>query len=332
MAEIRLQTRVKISPPNFSFGANSSFCCMGSCFADHLAEFLGRSKFDLSHNPAGITYNPISLAYTLSNVLANHSYHESDLIKSDHLYHSMDHHGRFSDPESTVVLDRIHDEQQSFKQGLLRANGFIMTLGTAHVFHMNPDGRIVNNCHKLPNHRFTRRRIEISQVVKHLSEVFEKIWIENSRLQIILSVSPVRHIRDGLIENQRSKAALILAASQLCETYDQVTYFPAFEIMMDDLRDYRFYEEDLIHPSSLAVRHIIEQFVTTYFNTDGRQYIKKISSLLQSLNHRPLHPNRLSHQQFLSSLLQDLEELKAQYPSKDFRQERAKLIEQLDNT
>ena len=331
MTGIRLQTRVKISPPSFALGVDSSFCCMGSCFADHLTNFLERSKFDVSHNPAGITYNPVSLAHTLFSILANHTYQVSDLIESDFLFHSMDHHGSFSGSDPKQVINRIHDQQQSFKQMLFRADALIMTLGTAHVFRRKSDGRIVNNCHKLPNHKFIRQRIAVSQVVEPLSKIFEEIWMINPKIQIVLSVSPVRHIRDGLIENQRSKATLILAAAQLSETYDQVTYFPAFEIMTDDLRDYRFYKEDLIHPSDLAVKHIIDRFVSTFFHEDGQQYIKRIASLNQSLNHRPLHPKRKSHQEFLSHLVKDIEHLQEQYPNKDFRQEHANINQQLND-
>ena len=330
MATPHLHTSVKFPSPDYQFDLNSTFCCMGSCFSDHLTDFLVRTKFDVSDNPAGITYNPWSISYTLSKVLDDYTYKMNDLIAADELFHSLDHHGSFSNPDPQKVITNIHTRQHTFRSMLLKADGMILTLGTAHVFKRNSSGLVVNNCHKLPTSEFSRVRLEVDEIVETLSAVFEILLKTNPHVKIIMSVSPVRHIRDGLIENQRSKATLILAIAKLQKLHPQVTYFPAYELVIDELRDYRFYQEDLIHPTDVAVKFVLQRFVETFFNPVSQEYIRTIQGLNRSLNHRPLHPNRPSHQHFLEKTLQLIEALQQQYPTKNFNPERTIIIDQFN--
>ncbi len=331
MNSIQLQTKVKIPNPGFKLGINTTFCSLGSCFADHLYNFFFNTKFQINHNPYGITYNPVSISKTVLNSLNNYEYSHGDLIHHEDLYHSMDHHGKFSGPNSEHLIGEIQHNQDQFQANLRIADVLIITLGTANVFKMKPKYEIVNNCHKLPADKFLRERLTIQQITTNLTRAFQKVWDLNPSLQIVLSISPVRHIRDGLVENQKSKATLLLAVDELLSAFSKVSYFPAYEICLDELRDYRFYQEDMVHPTKQTVNYIIESFILSHFEMEAIAFLKEIGSLKKSIEHRPLHPNRTSHQQFLQKILDKIQHLEDQYPSKDFDEEKQEIIRRIKN-
>lgn len=327
----QLQTKVMIPDPGFTLDIKTAFCSIGSCFADHFSNFLISSKFNINHNPYGITYNPESISKSILRALDNYAYSHADLIHNDELFHSMNHHGMFSSANPEHLIEEIQKYQDLFRANLITTDVLIITLGTASVFKMKPNLKIVNNCHKLPSEQFLRERMTLQEIITCLSEAFLKSWEFNPALQIILSVSPVRHVRDGLVENQRSKAALLLATDELTTKFSKVTYFPAYEICLDELRDYRFFQEDMVHPTSQAVNYIIESFVSSYFDQETVSYLKEIKSLKKSIGHRPLHPNRPSHQQFLKNILTKIQHLELRYIIKDFSEEKLDIINRLKN-
>lgn len=297
--------------------------CTGSCFAEHMGSRLQKLKFPILLNPFGIVYNPVSISQGFERILSGEKFQLEDLFEHLGLWHSFAHHGSFSLPDRQAALDKINRSLLDARTFLEHANRLIVTLGTANVFVLKKNGTVVANCHKLPGQEFERRRLSVGEVVNALGPVFEKLKeLTASPLQIILTVSPVRHLRDGLVENQRSKATLLLAAEELCKTLPNIRYFPSFEILLDDLRDYRFYEEDMAHPNSLAVDYIWQYFEEAFFEEKTRQLCRQIEKILAAANHRPFHPHSAEHRTFLEKQLAAVQEMESVFPHLDFSREK----------
>jgi GSCFA family len=190
----------------------------------------------------------------------------------------------------------------------------VLTLGTANVFIEKKSNQVVNNCHKIPPPYFDKKRLSVEEVVLNLKSTFEKIFIQNIDCQIVITVSPIRHLRDGLIENNRSKAVLLLACAELSDLFPNVHYFPAYELVIDDLRDYRFYAPDMMHPTDQAIDYIWQHFTDTFFNEKTKMIVEEVQKINLMKQHRPLHPNTEGYQQFVNNLQQKVDNLKKKYP------------------
>jgi GSCFA family len=190
----------------------------------------------------------------------------------------------------------------------------VLTLGTANVFIEKKSNQVVNNCHKIPPPYFDKKRLSVEEVVSNLKSTFEKIFIQNIDCQIVITVSPIRHLRDGLIENNRSKAVLLLACAELSDLFPNVHYFPAYELVIDDLRDYRFYAPDMMHPTYQAIDYIWQHFTDTFFNEKTKMIVEEVQKINLMKQHRPLHPNTEGYQQFVNNLQQKVDNLKKKYP------------------
>ena len=312
--------RTTLSIPNFDFDINhqNHVFCIGSCFAENIAQKLQNSKFNTQLNPFGILYNPFSIAKSLYLLLEGKQFKENQLFENQVLWHSFDHHGQFSKPDKIATLNGINEELLKSQTFLKQTNRLIVTMGTANVFVLKKNGKIVANCHKLPGNEFVRKRLSVKTIVEKLSAAFEKLKTQHPDLQIIVTVSPIRHIRDGLIENQKSKAILLLALDEICNSLDFVHYFPSYEILLDDLRDYRFYKSDLIHPNDLAVDYIWDVFKQSFFSEETIELNAKIEKIIAASNHRPFHEASDNHQTFLKQQLKIIENLIEEYPFLDF--------------
>jgi len=296
--------------------------CTGSCFAEHIGGRLRRLKFPVLVNPFGILYNPVSIAQALEILQSGAEFQPKDLFEAHGLWHSFAHHGRFSHPEKEVALAHINHSLLVAREFLSQTTRLIVTLGTANVFVFKKSGDIVANCHKLPGQEFERRRLSVVETVQALVPVFEKLRQQLPSLQIIATVSPVRHLRDGLTENQRSKATLLLALEEIARCFPFVHYFPAYEILLDDLRDYRFYETDMAHPNQQAVDYIWEYFAGAFFDEKTRALCQRIERVVTAAAHRPFHPQFAGHQAFLKKQLEETGSLEQEFPGLDFGQER----------
>lgn len=299
--------------------------CIGSCFAEQMGGRLERLKFPTLVNPFGIVFNPISIAKSLERLLSGEQFTEADLLENQGLWHSFEHHGRYSHPDKPVALDGINQSFSTAKFFLKKTNRLVVTLGTAHVFILKKTGEVVANCHKFPTGGFERRRLSVGEVTAALLPVFKKLKAELPDLEIIATVSPVRHLRDGLVENQRSKATLILALDEICGRLPHVHYFPAYELLLDDLRDYRFYAEDMAHPNQLGTDYIWQYFEDAFFEEKTRTLCGRIERVLTALAHRPFHAQSAEHQNFMKKQAAVLEQLKAEFPGLDFENELANL-------
>ena len=311
------------------FSHNDHIMCIGSCFAEHIGGRLGRWKFPVLTNPFGIVYNPVSLAQSLDFLLSDKDFSEKDLFENAGLWHSFAHHGHFSHPDKTTALVSINRSLSEAKEFLLNSSRLIVTLGTANVFVFKQTGEIVANCHKVPGQEFECRRLQVGEIVEALSAVFKKLKAALPKLEIVATVSPVRHLRDGLVENQRSKATLVLALEQIVERYNFAHYFPAYELLLDDLRDYRFYENDLSHPNQLAVDYIWQFFADSFFSEKTKALCQRIAQTVVASGHRPFHPQSTEHQAFLKTQLEKIRALQQEFPWLDFDIEKAAFQQQL---
>jgi hypothetical protein len=313
----------------FSITHQDHILCIGSCFAEHIGNRLDEAKFGGMLNPFGILYNPVSIGEGIEMLLSGKVFAEKEIFLHQEGWHSFSHHGAFSHPDKAGALGLINEGLEKGRQCLARASRLILTLGTANVFVYKETGRIVANCHKLPGNLFERRCLSVEEVADALVPVLKQIKAGREDFRVILTVSPVRHIRDGLVENQRSKATLLLAVDQLCRELDFTHYFPSYELLLDDLRDYRFYEADMIHPNRQAIDYIWDYFAQAFFPQATRQLVEKIDQITTAARHRPFHPETESHRQFINNQLAKIEALEREYQFLDFEKEKTVFKEQL---
>lgn len=289
---------------------------LGSCFATHIGGWLREGKLPVCVNPFGVLYNPASVAQALERLASGELFAGDDLFGYKGLWHSFAHHGDFSGPDKAAVLASINRALTDGAQALYEADYLLLTLGTAWVYERQ--GSVVANCHKLPAREFVRRRLSVAEMVELLAGQIER-W---PKKQILLTVSPVIHRGDGLVENQLSKASLIVAAHELAVRFPgRVHYFPAYEIVTGELRDYRFYAEDMCHPSPLAVEVVRERFAASLLAPETAELLAAAGELKRAMAHRPLHPDSPEYAAFRAKMRQKAESLQRRYKNADFSEE-----------
>ncbi|MCQ2334606.1 MAG: GSCFA domain-containing protein [Paludibacteraceae bacterium] len=304
------QTPVHIPSPAFSISHRQRLAMFGSCFADAVSERLKVAGFDVCNNPFGVLYNPLSISTAIRRITEGTPFTADELTYHNGLYHSMMHHGSFSSPDAELCLQQINNQLLAAHEAVKEADVLLLTFGTAWIYEQQ--GRVVSNCHKMPADIFTRRRLSVEEIVTDWTELLSHPALANK--QLIFTVSPVRHLKDGLHENQLSKATLLLAIDQLVQSHPLRNYFPSYEIVMDQLRDYRFYAEDMCHPSRQAVDYVYERFTETYFSEETKQIATECEKLWLLKQHRPLHPNSEAFQKHLLHIQQKEAELQQRYP------------------
>lgn len=278
---MKLFTSVELPSGLPRFDQARRLLLFGSCFATEMGQCLARAKFRCSLNPYGVLYNPLSIAKALEEIMDAKEYTAADLFQHNGLWHSPMHHSDFSGYSVDEVQAGIAQRQQEARKALAEPGVLILTWGTAYVYQQAQTGVVVGNCHKLPERMFERRRLEVDEVTDVYISLFDEFFSHHPDWQVVLTVSPIRHLRDGLHPNQLSKATLLLAADRLADRYPgSVHYFPAYELLMDELRDYRFYADDLCHPSSLAVEHVWQCFKDCCFTPKHSIYPVKPKKLL----------------------------------------------------
>ncbi len=327
----RFHTTVPLTESSFKLKCQDTFITLGSCFADEIGQFFLQHKFRMLVNPLGIVFNPSSLAKLLSLTLQDKSIARYDeiLVGHDGLWHSLLHHGRFSEPDKTDLIRKIDEAFQSTRRHLLESDYLIITLGSAYVYRHLKSGELVTNCHKLPATQFKKELLSIPDIEHALLKALEDIKSINDKIRIFLTISPIRYLRDGIIENNRSKAHLLASVHSLIDRLDYCFYFPAYELVIDELRDYRFFREDMTHPTDQTINYVLDRFILNFADDEVRKQIIDIGRFKQSLRHRPLHPESKTHQEFLKSRHDDLNVLKAQYPEIDFRLEEEEIFREL---
>lgn len=308
------RTKIDIPTSEVIISHRNRLLMLGSCFIENIGKILSDNKFQVNLNPFGILYNPLSISTALNLLIEEKEFTKDDLFFDKGLYLSFYHHGFFSDKDSEKCLSYINNELKQASSDLRKADVLIITFGTAYVFRHKEKNMIVGNCHKLPAATFDRFRLNVDDIVKEWTLLIDKIKEINPRIKILLTVSPIRHLKDGASQNQLSKATLLLAIDQLLQEKESVYYFPSYELVLDELRDYRFYGEDMIHPNSTAIQYIWERFGDTYFRSDTYSIIKEWSKIHQALNHRPINGVSEEHKLFLRQTLLKIKAFRDKYP------------------
>ncbi len=282
---MELYTRILLPKARFSFSYEDQVVMMGSCFAENIGRKLEENKFRVDINPFGTLYNPASVAEGLQMLLRPERFTSGDLFRHEGVYHSFTHHSRFSAPSEEECLGQINNRLSESSDFLRKATRLVITLGTAFVYRLKSDGRIVSNCHKLPEKMFDRQRLSAREIVEDWKPLLLALWEQNPALKILFTVSPIRHWKDGAHENQLSKATLLLATDALQKDYPgRIAYFPAYEILMDELRDYRFYADDMLHPSPLAIDYIWGRFTENFLSTATSAILKEWGDIQKAIN------------------------------------------------
>lgn len=308
------RTEVEIPHSLSEINHNHSIITLGSCFAENIGKKMADVYFNVDINPFGVLYNPVSVKNSLEQLLQKKIFSENDLFAHRGLWHSFSHSSLFSDTTPEKCLDKINNRLFKSSEFLQKTDFLLITLGTTWVFEEQKSGRVVSNCHKLPANRFERRRLTVEEIVTDYSYLITELNNKLPNLEFIFSVSPIRHWKDGAHENTLSKSTLLLAIDILRKKFNSVEYFPAFEIMMDELRDYRFYASDMLHPSDVAVHYIWKRFSDIYFDKLTMKMNVELEQLCADLSHRPLFPDSEDYQTFKINLEKKKEILKTSYP------------------
>ena len=284
---------------------------LGSCFADEVGALCRGLGFDALVNPFGVLYNPASIAQSVERLGSGKPFtHEEVIAVGDGQYCTFSHNTAFWQSDETTLLERVNKDLKAAHERFLNAKWVIISLGTSWVFRHKETQLVVSNCHKLPARQFDREFLTTERSVECLAKMM-KAYPEK---QFIFTVSPLRHLKDGLHENQLSKAALLLAVDEVCKPFDNAHYFPAYEILLDELRDYRFYKEDMVHPTEQAVRYIWERFADFAIDPKEKSAMQAAAELRQMLQHRPLFPESVAYRKFETLKEQKIVEMRRNYP------------------
>ena len=320
---IKLSTSVERPSHCPSIGYQHRLMLLGSCFTTNIGAKLAAAKFCCDINPYGVLYNPLSISAALREMAAGKVYTVDDLYAYQDLWHSPMHHGDFSASTPQEALARINGRLKRAGEEMDKVDFLLLTWGTAWVYKEKDTGRVVGNCHKLPEQCFRRCRLSVDEIATDQVSLFSGLMARNERLKVVLTVSPIRHVRDGLHDNQLSKATLLLAAEQVAEAFPgRVFYFPAYELVLDELRDYRFFADDLVHPSSLAVDYVWERFVDWCVAPEARPVMQECEDIRKALAHKPISPESEQYKRFLGQIVLKMERLSGKCPYLDFQNER----------
>ncbi|MEQ8624787.1 MAG: GSCFA domain-containing protein [Vicingaceae bacterium] len=306
--------RTEIPPDTATFSIKHSDPCLflGSCFTQNIGKKMQFAKFNVQINPLGIAFNPISLHHHFS--LTPKKASELIVQEKQGIFFNTDFHSEFNTTHKEKYIQKVENQISKQIEQLKRCMTIFITYGTAWVYETVSDKQLVNNCHKLPAKDFTKRLLSTEEIIASFNSCIDYLQNTfNKEFNFVFTLSPVRHLKDGWHENQLSKATLLLAIESICSLHKKCSYFPAYEIVMDDLRDYRFYKEDMVHPNEQAIEYIWEKFKSTFFNAETLELIQEIEEAQRSFSHKAFHEKSEPHQQFLQQLLSKIQRLELAY-------------------
>jgi len=307
-------TKIPITQNANPIDYNSKIVSFGSCFAENMGDKLLYYKFQTQVNPFGIIFNPFSIEKLIERVVLQRYFTKDDIFFFNERWHCYEVHSELSDADSEVFLSKLNQILSDTQKQLQQATHIIITYGTSWVYRHIETNAIVANCHKVPQKQFSKELLSIDSIQKSIQNTVSLIATLNPKCNFIFTVSPVRHLKDGFVENQVSKAHLIAAIYATTNTKQQtLNYFPSYEIMMDELRDYRFYADDMMHPSPMAIDYIWERFAATQIDASAITTMELVQTIQKGLAHRPFNPNSESHQKFEANLKEKIATLEAQY-------------------
>ena len=301
---MRFRTEISLTPLAEGIEHSAKIFALGSCFAESISERLLRAKFSVATNPFGVLFNPLSIASAIERLDNTKAFAVCDIREGKEGFFSFDAHSSLDGKTQTEIFANLNQAVAQGSKALHDADWVILTFGTAWVYER--EGKVVANCHKQPAKEFERRRLSVEEIVERYKTLFEGVLRDK---MVILTVSPVRHLGEGLQENSVSKAILRLAVEELVEKYENAHYFPSYEILIDDLRDYRYYADDLAHPSKMAVEYVWERFCDYALTDKARELLPKIEQIVSAAEHRPFNPESDAHRAFCRKMLAKAEEM-----------------------
>lgn len=313
--KMKFRTIVEIPGSDIRIDHTTRMMLFGSCFSENIGRKLLNHKFRVDLNPFGILYNPLSISAAIWRLLSAKSFTETDLLCVNGMVHSLMHHGRFSAPDTGTCLRNISGRFEEAAEKIRNTDLFLITFGSAYAYKWKENGAIVGNCHKITANRFHRFRLSVEEIVEEWGKLITTIGAIHPDTRLLFTVSPVRHWKEGAHENQVSKSVLHLAIDELQQLFPgNVRYFPAYEVMIDELRDYRFYDEDMMHPTSFATDYIWQLFGKAFFSEDTGEINDAWEPIRRALEHRPLYPGSEAHKTFIADTLQKMERFTQRYP------------------
>ncbi len=318
---MEMMLNIKMTPPEKKISYSDNILLIGSCFTEEIGNRMKALKFSVSQNPNGILYDPLSISNSLFSYINHKQYTNDELFYLNELWHSWQHHSAFSGINQDNVLQKINNAQTTAHEFLKTANWLIITLGSSYSYQLVSSGHAVANCHKAPAYNFKKLLIKTQAIIDRLSYVIQELQFFNPELNIILTISPVRHIKDGIVQNNHSKARLIEAVHELTASLQNATYFPAYELIIDILRDYRFYEADMVHPTPMAIEYVLDKFFEMYFEKKDQLITQQIKKITAAKNHRPFQVGTDAHVIFKHAQLKKIRDLQALYTYINFDDE-----------
>lgn len=316
---MKLQTQIPLQKQsNHLISYESDVLLLGSCFAEHIGEKLQYHKLKSLCNPFGILFHSKAIENLVVNSVQEHNYSKETVFFHSGQWHSFDAHSKLSSDHQDELLKQLNELSKLTFRQIKKSTHVMVTLGTAWVYRFLKTKALVANCHKVPQQEFSKELLSIQEISESLSRIIDSIKLNNPDSTLIFTVSPVRHLKDGFVENSRSKAHLIAAVHKVVEAYNNCFYFPSYELVMDELRDYRFYNEDMLHPNPVAINYIWEKFQEVWFTNEALSFSKRIDAIQKSLEHKPFHPKSSAHQDFLKRLEQEKEAIMALFPHISF--------------
>jgi len=304
---MNFRTEIKLGAAPFEINYQHEVMLVGSCFSDNIGDKLKDMKMKVSCNPFGISFNPLSIAQSISRIIENKEY--TAVENFNNLYFSFDHHSSFSSLTKDETLTKINVALHEAHHKLKQANYLFITFGSAWVYRHIAQNRVVANCHKIPNKEFSKELLYIENITEIFTHLISDLKAFNPLLNVVFTVSPVRHLKDGFIENQRSKSVLVESVHRLVEANTNCSYFPSYEMVMDDLRDYRFFKKDLLHLNEIGVEYVWEKFCDFYFSNETKAIQTQVQALNALLQHRAINDNLLEERKAAA-----LKEIKEKYP------------------
>lgn len=325
-ASMEFMVNIDIKPLPKPVTYRDKILLIGSCFTEHIGNTLAEMKFSVLQNPHGILFDPASVCKSLVSYTQNKKYTQDDLFYLNGVWNSWEHHSRFSHPDAATSLAMMNSATQAAHDFLKEASWVIITLGSSFSYRLSDmgEGRTgegVANCHRAPGQWFNKHMLAIDETITLLDNCYHQLKRFNPRLNFLFTVSPVRHIRDGVVENNRSKARLLEAVHHMVSKFEGLHYFPAYELVIDVLRDYRFYDIDLVHPNYSATSFVLEKFGESCIDADSRQLMQEVRKIMIARKHKAFHPTTPAHQQFLASHYEKVKGMMEKYPFLDFTEE-----------
>jgi hypothetical protein len=318
---MKFRTEIEPVPLDNPVEHNHRIITLGSCFADNISTYLERYRFRIAANPFGVLFNPASILKSLKLAADKRQFSRDDLVEYQGEWHSFSHHSDFSSHDPDAVIEKINSGLQDVSEFLKKADTAIISYGTSFTYRLKSTGETVSNCHRIPASQFIRHRLSLEEIEDSLKMLLNLFISIKSDIRFIFTVSPVRHWKDGAVENQLSKSLLITALHRVLDNYENADYFPSYELMMDDLRDYRFYAADLLHPNSMAADYIWEKFSGSCFSSGCLNAVADMGRLAAAMEHRPRNEESPEHKKFLKENLEFTRDLSKKYGYLDFSRE-----------